>query len=105
MRTNYEEIMAMQGQEKRVTEAHEATPRFDAHVSILAEVDFKWLMAGQGWWIDSARLHRDPSYATRFLRLAMASPCTPLRDCAASLQALLDRPDEYGPAQLRPATA
>ena len=68
-----------------------------AHVSaveraaLLAEVDFKWLMAGQGWWVDTARFHRDPAYATQFLLSALASPCTALRDCARCLQALTEQ--------------
>ena len=61
----------------------------DERVSLLTEIDFKWLMAGQGWWIDTTRFHRDPSYAARFLRLALASPSSALRECAALLQAQL----------------
>lgn len=38
--------------------------------ALLAEVDFKWLMAGQGWWVDTARFHGDPDYAAQFLRSA-----------------------------------
>ena len=56
---------------------------------LLTEVDFKWLMAGQGWWINLQRLHCDPSYAAGILRSALASPCEALRECAALLQARL----------------
>jgi hypothetical protein len=56
--------------------------------ALLAEVDFKWLMAGQGWWVDTARFHRDPAYAAQFLLSALASPCMALRNCARGLQAL-----------------
>ena len=84
----------MQGQQNRVTEAQATPPCVDERVSLLAEVDFKWLMAGQGWWIDSTRMHRDPPYAIRFLQLAMTSPCIALRDCAVLLQAQMDRPVE-----------
>lgn len=59
----------------------------DARDSMLTEVEFKWLMAGHGWWIDMARFHRDPAYAADLLRLAMASESASLRDCAAALQA------------------
>jgi hypothetical protein len=59
--------------------------------ALLAEVDFKWLMAGQGWWVDTARFHRDPAYAAQFLLSALASPCTALRDCARCLQALAEQ--------------
>ena len=45
----------------------------DESVSLLTEVDFKWLMAGHGWWMDTTRFHRDPTYAAGLLGLAMAS--------------------------------
>ena len=45
------------------------TATTDERVLLLEEVDFKWLMAGQGWWIDTARLHNDPAYAARWLEL------------------------------------
>ena len=56
-------------------------------LSLLAEVTLKWLMAGQGWWVDTARFHRDPSYAAGILRLAQASPTPELRECAAMIEA------------------
>ena len=77
----------MQVQEKQALLTQEAAHGSDEHAALLAEVDFKWLMAGQGWWINPSRFHSDPSYATGFLRLAMTSPSFTLRDCAASLQA------------------
>ena len=61
----------------------------DAQVLLLTEVDFKWLMAGQGWWINLQRLHCDPSYAAGILHSALASPCAAVRECAALLQAQL----------------
>lgn len=64
--------------------------------SLLTEVDFKWLMAGQGWWIDTARFHSDPAYAARFLRLARASSSFALRQCAALLQARMGGPLAFG---------
>ena len=64
----------------------------DDGASLLTEVDFKWLMAGQGWWIDTTRFHSDPSYAARYLRLAMASSSFALRQCAARLQDLMGGP-------------
>ncbi|MFI5445755.1 hypothetical protein ACHMXK_11205 [Polaromonas sp. UC242_47] len=94
MPTNYEEAITMQAQKNRVTKAQEAPPCADERMSLLAEVDFKWLMAGQGWWIDSTRMHRDPPYAIRFLQLAMTSQCIALRDCAVLLQTLMDSPVE-----------
>jgi len=89
----------MPAQAEQVARVDEAAPRTDERVSLLAEVDFKWLMAGQGWWIDAARFHRDPAYAAGFLRLAMASPSFALRDCAALLQALIGSPAASGAGQ------
>ncbi len=57
----------------------------DDRVSLLVEVDFKWLMAGQGWWVDTTRLHRDPSYASALIDLALASPSPALRQSAAMI--------------------
>ena len=59
----------------------------DAQAALLAEVDFKWLMAGQGCWVDSVRLQADADYATDMLRRAHASSCTALRHSATALQA------------------
>ena len=61
----------------------------DESVSLLTEVDFKWLMAGHGWWMDTTRFHRDSTYAAGLLGLAMASQSFALRECAATLQAQL----------------
>lgn len=63
------------------------TPAPDASsgVSLLAAVDFKWLMTGHGWWVDPARFHADPSYAATMLDLAISSPSSALRECAARL--------------------
>lgn len=60
---------------------------FDIPEALLAEVDFKWLMAGHGWQIDTARLNEDPVYAARLLDWAMNSDSPALRKCAAALQA------------------
>ena len=70
-------------------------------MSLLAAVDFKWLMTGHGWWVDSARFHDDPPYATTLLGLAMASPSSALRDCAARLLAQMGGP---APGTLLPDT-
>jgi hypothetical protein len=55
-------------------------------MELLMEVDFKWLMAGQGQWVDPERLHHDPQYACGCLRAANNSRCEPLRSCAHYLQ-------------------
>ncbi|MFC5519542.1 hypothetical protein [Polaromonas jejuensis] len=82
----------MQVEAKQAPQVDDAAPGADESASLLAEVDFKWLMAGQGWWIDTSRFHSDPSYAAGLLRLAMASPFFALRDCAATLLAQIGGP-------------
>lgn len=62
---------------------------FDACTCLLTRVDFKWLMAGQGWWIDPHRLEHDSLYAEEVLSFALASPSLVLRACAVSLQVQL----------------
>ena len=56
-------------------------------LELLLEVDFKWLMAGQGRWVDPQRLHSDPLYARGCLQSAIESPCDALQRCARYLQA------------------
>ena len=63
----------------------------DASASLLAKVDFKWLMAGQGWWIDPKRFQCDPLYAAGWLSIALASPSFALRARAASIQNQIGR--------------
>ena len=63
---------------------------FDIPESILAEVDFKWLMAGHGWWVNTTRFHSDRPYAAGLLRNAMESGSGALRECASRR---LNQPD------------
>ena len=70
----------------------DAALKGDCRVSLLSAVDFKWLMTGHGWWVDSTRFSADPAYAATLLGLAMASPSSALRDCAARLQAQMEQP-------------
>ena len=60
---------------------------FANSLSVLAEVSFKWLMAGQGWHIDTARFYRDPKYAAGFIQLARSSSSATLRECADMVEA------------------
>lgn len=62
---------------------------FDACICLLTRVDFKWLMAGQGWWIDPYRFEHDRLYAAEMLGFALASPSMVLRACAVTLQVQL----------------
>jgi len=55
-------------------------------ITLMQDVDFKWLMAGHGWWIDTDRFHRDSSYAAQLFKLAQESGTPALRDSAALLQ-------------------
>lgn len=59
---------------------------------VLIEVDFKWLMAGQGNWVDPLRLRTDARYAQLCLQTAIHSPCAALRRCAQRLQVALTSP-------------
>lgn len=63
----------------------EAVTTVEASPSLLTEVDFKWLMAGQGQWIDATRFHCDSMYAAGLINLALASQTFALRECAALL--------------------
>lgn len=58
---------------------------------MLVEIDFKWLMAGQGCHIDPERLKHDASYAQGCLQFALDSRCDPLRSCALCLRAELEQ--------------
>ena len=53
---------------------------------LIAEIDLKWLFSGQGRWVDSVKLHSDPSYVQQILQDAVDSPPGPLHDCGVELQ-------------------
>lgn len=71
-----------------------ARTNFDISDSLLAEVDFKWLMNGHGWHVDTTRFHEDAVYAEQVLALAMNSGSPALRDCAASFLAQIESAGE-----------
>lgn len=79
-------MIDMQSQIERREQADSSAPRADERVLLLEEVDFKWLLAGMGLWIDMSRFHNDPAYAARLLAIAEASDSVALRKCAALLQ-------------------
>lgn len=56
------------------------------HVELVELVDFKWLMAGQGVWVDLTRWREDASYADACIASGLCSHCDALRACAARLQ-------------------
>lgn len=55
---------------------------------LLLMVDFKWLMSGQGCWIDPQRWLADPQYTRHCVQHGCDSPHAPLQRCA---QLLLSR--------------
>jgi hypothetical protein len=59
----------------------------DGSDSFLKLVEFKWLMAGMGWWVDLTRLQRDGTYGNECLRRAMSSGSQPLQAHGAALLA------------------
>jgi hypothetical protein len=60
--------------------------------SLLAMVDFKWLMAGLGWRVDLTRLRRDAAYLGQCARLGLDSESPWLRRRSAEL---LNRHTEF----------
>src|SRR6202008_4291621 len=51
-------------------------------------VDFKWLMAGRGWWVDLSRLQRDVTYAGECLQRGLSSGSELLRQRSVELMPL-----------------
>lgn len=86
MFSSQHEVIDMQSQSEHPAQSKASVPQADERVLLLEEVNFKWLLAGMGLWIDMVRFHNDPVYAARFLALAEASDSPALRQCAASLQ-------------------
>lgn len=74
------------------TQAPSPRPEFNQYqrANMLTEVDFKWLLAGMGIWIDPNKFHQDPLYAQARLENAMQSQCEPLRRCATTLKLELE---------------
>jgi len=55
------------------------------HQTFVDLVDFKWLMAGVGWWVNLTRLQRDKAYADECLLRALSSGSQLLRERATWL--------------------
>lgn len=55
---------------------------------LLNLVDFKWLMAGVGWWVNLSRLQSDRAYVDECLQRAMRSDSELLRRHSAELLGL-----------------
>lgn len=58
---------------------------FDIPDALLAEVDFKWLMAGLGYRVDPKRFYADQAYTMDLLQSALRSESPAVRECAATL--------------------
>jgi hypothetical protein len=56
-------------------------------------VDFKWLMAGAGWWVNLSRLQSDGAYVDECLQRALQSDSKLLRQCSADLLGLIEGRD------------
>ena len=54
-------------------------------------VSFKWLMAGQGWWVNLSRLRQDTAYARSCAVVGLGSGQTLLQQRSAELLAALAR--------------
>ncbi|MBK9440589.1 MAG: hypothetical protein IPN53_04425 [Comamonadaceae bacterium] len=75
-------------------------PSIDSRDLLLAQVNFKWLMSGLGWWVDMSRFRTDTSYADHLLMLGSSAESAALRECAALL-----RSQSEGQRQLASAPA
>ena len=75
----------MQIQTEPSPPVNEPDSSIDHRELLLEEVNFKWLMAGIGWWVDMSRFHSDARYAAHYLTLATQSESPALRKCATLL--------------------
>jgi len=58
---------------------------------LLDLVSFKWLMAGQGWWVNLSRLRQDPAYVRACAQFGLGSGQALLQQRSAELLAALAR--------------
>ena len=81
------------------------TQAADGNNTFLNLVDFKWLMAGAGWWVNLSRLQRDRAYADECLQRALKSDSELLRERGTELLGLRLHWDAYcGTTVLCPST-
>lgn len=80
----------MQTPTESSTQVKQCVNQVDERGLMLEEVNFKWLMAGMGWWVDMSRFRTDPVYAGHYLNLAKATESVELRQCAVLLQQQMD---------------
>ena len=60
----------------------------EANDAFLNLVDFKWLMAGVGWWVNLTRLQLDRAYCDECLQRALESGSELLREHSIELLGL-----------------
>jgi hypothetical protein len=72
--------------------------KLDAEAMLLELVDFKWLMAGRGWWLDLSRLRSDTAYARMSAQRGMDSGLSLLVGLSAMLLAQLPPPHSVNTA-------
>ena len=78
--------MSTRCSDARINYTVEADLGDQERAQLIAEVDLKWLFAGQGRWIDGAQLHANPQYASQVLQTAIDSRVGSLHDCAVAMQ-------------------
>lgn len=64
---------------------------FDIPDALLAEVDFKWLMSGQGYRVDPKRFYAEQAYTMDLLQLGLHSESPAVHVCAAYLLEKIER--------------
>lgn len=71
---------------------HPKGPEVDDFLNL---VDFKWLMAGVGWWVDLSRLQSDRLYIDECLQRALRSDSELLRKRSVVLLGLRPGSDAF----------
>jgi len=64
------------------------TQGLEGNDAFLNLVDFKWLMAGVGWWVNLSRLQSDRDYVDECLQRALRSDSELLRKRSVELLGL-----------------
>ena len=76
------------------------TKRSEENSAFLNLVDFKWLMAGVGWWVNLSRLQSDRDYIDECLQRALKSDSELLRKRSVELLGLRPGSDAYRDAAM-----
>jgi len=70
----------------------------DDDTALLNLVSFKWLMAGQGWWVNLSRMQQDPCYLRACAQCGLDSGHALLQERSAGLLAALPHDVREWPA-------